>query len=66
MPLAAMLFDQLTVAGHEPPAVLVQMDDAGGLRSRSWRALIWALGLEPPGVRVNVCVVAEAVKRPVT
>src|SRR6267154_1268199 len=65
-PLAATRFDQLTMAGHDPPAVLVQIDDAAGMRSRRWRALIWTLGLEPPGVSVNVCVVAEAVKLPIT
>jgi len=54
MPLASNIVRPVGADRHEPPNVLVQMDDTGGLRSRSWRALIWALGLEPPGMRVNV------------
>ena len=30
------------------------IDDAAGVRSRSWRALIWTLGLGPPGTRSNM------------
>src|SRR5882757_8297955 len=42
-PAATTLFVQLAAAGHDPPAMLVQVDVVAGVRSRSCKALIWTL-----------------------